>query len=305
MTNRIIEKWQIYCNTESQKIIGYKTKDGISPQTCFNNNTHSIDISKNNLIERIPDNTYDLYEWNVLCDTEKTHVIGFTNSSHYPEICFNNNTHIVSSIPELVSKISNINVGIVEESTPTGGNYKSVSYKCDCVSGESIHDYTFDYPISALSISFNSHSENQNDTLEVIVAPETIIGSITSDITASDTIINASSTVIENAQLGYYIHVSDGINSDNLGTITNIDSVNSRITVKTPATNGFLASSPSYIKMSVKVIDNFTFGYQGRYVLGDSKIGGSYIPTNTIIRVIYTNNGNTTKYFYPVIDYLY
>jgi hypothetical protein len=232
--------------------------------------------------------------WRVYCETESDWSYRYLAEGTIPSKCFNDTAHTINiNSLQKIETVSNSNVLIIEESIPTNGNHKSVGYKCECTVGVSTHDFSFDIPISALSISFNTHADNQNDTLEVIIGPETPSGVITSDVSIGDTIINVSPTVIENVQLGYYVNLSDSTNNDNLGI------------VKTATSNAFLASSPTYVKLSVKAIDNFTFGYPGRYVIGESKIGGSYVPKNTIVRVVYTNNGNATRYFYPNIDYLY
>ena len=250
--------------------------------------------------------TTPVIRWRVYCETESEWSEGYLAEGIEPSVCFNDTAHTINtnSFQEL-AKVSNNNVSIIEEVVPTGGYHKSVSYKIDCTPGVSTHDYIFDYAISAFSISFNIIDDHRNDTLETIVAPNTIIGVITSDVSIGDTIINVSPTVIQHIKIGFYVNLDDSNINENLGIVTNIDTINSTITVKTASTTAFSASSPTYVKMSIKAIDNFTFGYPGNYVLGGTKIGGSYIPANTIIRIVYTNNGETTKYFYPVIDYLY
>lgn len=242
-------------------------------------------------------NKYQIY-----CNTEAAYVYYWNTSPQ--TVCPNNNTHSVNiNSNSIIHTVASNNVTVLEESTPTGGNYKSVCYKLDCTTGLSSHDYSFPYPISALSISFNTSSDNQNDDLEVIIGPETTIGVLTAAVSSTDTVFTVSSTVIAYLNIGFFITLNDGTNKDDCGVVTNIDSVNSQITVNTAAINGFAIGTP--VQMSVKVIDNFTIGYSGRCVLGDSKIGGSYVPTGTIVRVNYTNNGVSTKSFYPVIEYLY
>ena len=242
--------------------------------------------------------------WRVYCETESAWTDGYLLDGVSPTTCFTDTGHTVNSnSTQLLGDIMNQNVNIVEESTPTGGAYKSVSYKEVCAVGLSTHDYSFKYPISALSISFNTIQDNQDDTLEVIIGEETTVGTVSATVTAADTVITVDSTVMDNAKLGYYINLDDATNNDNVGEVTSKDLVNSTITVDIPTTNGFAVGT--LVKMSVKSVDNFTFGPPGRYVLGDSKIGGSYIPALTVIRVKYTNNGASSVNFYPVIEYLY
>lgn len=245
-----------------------------------------------------------VYYYKVYCETESIYVYKWDTIT--PTTCPNNNTHTINNTSiSILSSIQKNKVIVSEEDTPTGEHYKSVSYKISAPVGVSNHDYTFPYPVSALAISFNTISDNIDDELEVIVGPDITVGSITADVNASDTVITVSSSVIDYIELGFYVQIDDGTNIDDLGVVTSIDKNNLTITVETAATQSFAASTPTYVKMSVKVIDNFIFGPSGRYVLGDSKIGGSYVPTNTVVRVKYINNGGSTTDFYPVIEYLY
>lgn len=306
MTDKIIQKWKIYCTTEAQNVIGYKVKDGAPQQVCFNDNTHTIDSAQSVLVENIYDNfTNKLFEWNIFCDTEQTNVIGFTNSEQHPELCFNNTTHVISQIPTLINKISNNNVRIIEEYKETGGYFQAKSVKFVCPVGVSTHDLVWPIPISVLSLSFITTDDHIGDTISNIVAPNTIVGAITSDVNTSDTVINVSQTVIDYINLGFFINITDFVNSDNLGRVTFVDTINNTITVETPVTNTFLAATPTYIQMSVKTIHDYTIGNPGKYVIGKSKIGGSYLAANTTIRVEYTNNGGSSKDFFTTIEFLY
>lgn len=300
-----IIKWKIFCNTETDYVTGFLSSDK-EPTTCFNNNTHVIDTTKTKFIEKIyNDNTEQLNKWEMFCDTENTYVTGYTVKDEYPEKCFNNIDHVISRKPQLIEKIKNNTVRIKEESIQTGGNFKAICPRMICPVGTSTHDYTFEHPISAMSITLNTVAANTNHEVNAFVGPDTVIGTITGDVNVSDTVINVSSTVTSNVNIGYMISLYDGVQTENLGIVKSIDLANNTITISTPSTKSFLASTPTYVRLTVSIIEDFTIGNPGRYELGKDKIGGSYVPTGTIIRVVYNNTGSETVDFYAVIEYLY
>lgn len=306
MTSESIIKWKVYCNTEGAYVDGFLDDTYDSPTVCFNNNNHTIDTSKTKYIEKIFKNhTREIIKWKIYCDTEKAYTYGYSDEIEPPSYCFNNQDHVVSTHPILLEKIYNNNQRIQEESRETGGHFKCYGYKIDCPTGTSTHDYTYDNPISALSISFVTTSDHQDDELSVLVGPDTTIGSLTVGVTIGVTSFNVSDTVIEHAKVGYNISLYDGVNTDDLGTITYVDKINSTITTTNGTSYGFSAASPTYVRITVTVVDSFIFGFPGRYEIGKDKIGGSYVPTGTIIRVKYVNNGGTSKTFYPKIEMLY
>ncbi len=45
-------KWRVYCNTDSKWVEGYLT-EGISPNVCFENNTHNINVNSYQILETI------------------------------------------------------------------------------------------------------------------------------------------------------------------------------------------------------------------------------------------------------------
>jgi hypothetical protein len=300
-----IVKWKTYCTTESEFITGY-LDDTIIPSVCFNNNTHSLDTACNEIIERIYTNhTREIIYWKIFCDTEDMYTYGYLDHLTPPTQCFNNHEHIISHHPIPLHNIYNNNRRTQEESGDTGGHFQSVCYKMVCPVGESSHDYSFLFPVSALCIIIQTTADHTDDDLEVVIGPDTIIGNITSNVVSSDTVINVSSTVLAHIKVGFYVDLFDGTNTDPLGRVTAIDASASTITVETAATQSFSAATPTYIRMTVKCVSHFKFGFPGRYEVGKDKIGGSYVPTGTIIRVNYTNNGVASSDFYAMIEILY
>lgn len=303
---RILKKWSVYCSVDLKPVVQIIDASLGEPQNCFEDHSHPIDATKTILLENIYDNFSKMvYEWSVYCDTERLYVNGFTQNREHPGTCFNNINHVISKNPILLKEINNNSVRIQEEIRETGGYFKANSYKMLCPPGLSSHYFSYPHPVSVLSLVITSTDEHTGDSFDNIVGKNTTIGFITSDVSVSDTIINVSKTVIDNINLGFYVNLTDGVNSFNGGRVLAKSIVNGTISIETPSIGTFLATSPCYVQTTVKTIDNYVIGPPSRYEIGKDKIGGSYVPSNTPISVEYTNNGNTTKDFYAVIELLY
>jgi len=166
-------------------------------------------------------------------------------------------------------------------------------------------DFTFKTPVAVYAIYFVTAADHEGDNLTLHIAPNTTVGVISADVNSAETEIPVNSTVIDNFDVGYKVTITDGTNTDELGQCLAIDSVNSTITVETATTNSFLAATPTYIQQTVCMVDDYEIGPPWEYVIGESKIGGSYIPTGTVVRAIYTNNGNVDIKIIFKIEYTY
>jgi hypothetical protein len=246
-----------------------------------------------------------IYNWRVYCNTEAQNVYGWSETE--PNQCFHNNTHEIN--PLSVSMIEGVvpnEFMLKEEHTPTGGNFRCTSYKIICPPGLSEHDYSFPHPMTALTTTVQTTPDLLDDVVEVTVAPGTIIGVLTGNISPGTSVIPVSSTVLQYLMIGYYITINDTNNVDDLGRVISIDSVNSTVTVETATVHSFVAASPCYIKMGVKYVDNWVIGPSTQYIIGEGKVGGTYIPANKIIRISYLNNSpSITKNLYAILEFLY
>jgi len=254
------------------------------------------------------DNVYmnkTVYNWRVYCNTEAQNVYGWLETE--PNYCFHNNTHEIN--PLSVSMIEGVvpnEFMLKEEHIPTGGHFRCNSYKIVCPPGVSDHDYSFPHPITALTTTVQTTPDLIDDTVEVTVAPGTVIGVLAGNISPGTSVIPVSSTVLQYLSIGFYVTINDLVNTDNLGRVISIDTVNSTMTIETATIHSFVASSPCYIKMGVKYVDNWVIGPSTQYIIGEGKVGGTYIPANKIIRISYTNNSpSATKNLYAILEFLY
>lgn len=226
-----------------------------------------------------------------------------------PTVCPINNSHTVdTSLVSAFESISESEVLIKEETVKTGGNFMCESHCLIAATGPGVttyRDFIWPFPISVMSLSFVTDVDNSKDIVSCQVGPDTIIGGLVANCATGATGIYVSQTVVDNTMLGYHLNLFDGVNSDDLGRIISIDDQTNLIKVETGPSVSYSALTPTYVRMTVYTVNNYTIGKPGSYGIGKDKIGGSYVPENTIVRVNYLNTKS-----YPVgcsvqIEYLY
>lgn len=251
-----------------------------------------------------------VYEWELYCTTEGAYKNTF--SVVEPTTCPTNSAHTISTDPgpRVIDEISSQQFKLIEQDGVTQGIYKFRGSKQNIPSQTpgTVNTFThqWSYPITLLNGWFISTDDMVGDIVECTVAENTIIGAITQPVYVGNTVISVTPTVTKNLYEGYYVNITDGVNLSNLGECINIDSGNSTITVSTPSTNNFSPLSPTYVRMTVGVIDNFQIpvGKQ-RYAFAEKKVGGKYIPSDIPIHIKYTNNTGNAKVYAYNMEYLY
>jgi hypothetical protein len=306
IVNSSVKHWKIYCNTDAKYVQGFLDNEQGEPTVCFQNNTHSINTTKTELLEIILSNhTPIVNKWKITCDTESTDVYGFLPGHITTPVCFNNSTHTISS-PSIIQVIHNDQVKIKEASKPVNGYIRIESIEIDIDPGETkIHDQTWDYPICPLSVTLLTRDINKGDIFTVNVSPDKVVGVITSNVSVSDTVLNVSPTVTKHMSIGFPCTITDGTNVEDLGFCVAVNVQDGTITVNTPSTRSFLASTPTYVRLSVRFMGPHRIGQAGILELGTSKIGASYIKNGEIVRSIYINNDTVPKTLHILVEYMY
>jgi len=243
------------------------------------------------------------YKYRVWCSTESAWVYEWAESE--PADCPNNNGHTIDTAKTaIVESVSNQDVSVIEEDIPTGGHFQTKTVVLSSEAVETVQqDVSFPYPVSILSAQVLIDAKNVGDELEVLVAPDTITGTLAADVASGATIINVSQTVVDNAALGFHLTLYDGTNTNDLGRITDISGTN--ITFETETTKAFAAATPTYVKQTVKFFPMSELVTTGRLTAGETKIGGSYFPANQVLRIVYKNNDGVTKKMGVMLEYLY
>lgn len=118
--------------------------------------------------------------------------------------------------------------------------------------------------------------------------------------------VHVSQTVIDNVAKGYYITLDDGTNSDDMGIVIDVDKVNDKLYLEKNGAHSFSPATPTYIKQTVKHIHDFEVGEAWEHVIGESKIGGTYLPPDTFVTVKYMNkSSDKDKFLIGRVEYLY
>lgn len=118
--------------------------------------------------------------------------------------------------------------------------------------------------------------------------------------------IPVSQTVIDNAKIGYEFKVDDLTNSNDVERVIGIDKINNKIYVEKNITNSFSALSPTYMRQTVYILKNYIIGEPWEQEIGTSKIGGSHVPTDTLITIKYNNTSTTEDVnFVGRVEFLY
>jgi len=198
-------------------------------------------------------------------------------------------------------------VQVREENVETGGHYQAQSFELAIPAETGWQSLEFSYPIPIGLLAARAHvtDEMHGDVIECVVAPDTVIGAITADVSVDDTVISVQQSVIDNTEIGFFVTLDDTTNKNELKRIVSIDSENLQITVEDAATQAFAAATPTYVKQGVYYVPVLTLVKGHNLDLGTAKIGSSYVPANTTMRLRYNNITGTAKTFSFIFEYLY
>lgn len=252
-----------------------------------------------------------LTKYRIYCNTESAWTEGWRDDTQgAPTQCFTDTGHSVntSSVQEQeIIDVSNSRVTIEEENVPENETAVTGKFKCQgfAMSVPALTTQTltvnWSFPISVMEIFFASKTENEGDVINTIVGPNTIVGTLTSNVANGDTTFDVALTVIQNAKIGYELLLDSTL----IGQVTAIDSNGLTVTVDTATTTTY--TSGQLVSIQVRTIKDVTCsGLEDRYTVGSSKVGGMYLKANTDVDVIYENKHATdTHNFRFEVEFVY
>ncbi len=246
-----------------------------------------------------------IFKWRINC---QTHNNQFIWSPTKPTVCPVNNADTINgSLTTIVDKITQGTVSIKDDFGLTGGNFKTESRYLEIAPNSTNHIASvWAYPVKVSLAYFMATEENKDDLLDVIVAPNATIGAIVAPIGIGATSCVVQSSVLDFLNIGYRLRLTDGSNTHECGIVTAINKETATVTFTVPTVNTFSPLTPTYVQMSIYMVEDMRIGPPGKYMIGEGKIGGSIIPAGVASHVVYTNNSLTeTKKFYCYIEYLY
>jgi hypothetical protein len=293
-------RYRIFCETEQQYVYVILDQNDPVPTKCPNNTSDTVNANTVTIVEILNENsvvvkeetgqtggTFGVYATNLDISPNSTNTI--TVSFPYPisSLCTYYSTTSANT-KDLLS----VTIG---ENTPIGVITSSAS---PVSSSWTENNYTIGQMVLYNHPSFGSRiytciantNNNENPT--------------NSGYWKHGFELSVSSTVLKNTSTGYYINLTDNTNNNDLKRVISIDTINSKIYVEGNLSNNF--NTGSVILQTVYLMKDYPLGNGGEHFVGSKKIGGTYIPADTFIKVYYTNLSSTeTKYFNGGMEYIY
>ena len=249
-----------------------------------------------------------LNRWRIYCETDaKYEYIWKNDTDPYPTTCPTDTGHtITSSLTRIIDSIEPNSISIKQESTATGNHFRWTSIAFTALASQTT-TYTFSFPMSVtvLSATWQTAAENTGDVITWAISKDTVVGAITANVDIDDTVINVSSTVTDNCEIGFYINLFDGVNTSELTELLAIDKDAGTITVNTASDIAYSAATPTYVRFSVPFMKDVELGHPCRMSIGESKITGSYVPAGVVVSCEYTNNTGVDKRICSYLEILY
>jgi hypothetical protein len=241
-------------------------------------------------------------QYKVFCTEESIYYTAWYSTM--PVCCPNNYRHAIdpaktikiNTRPTIVSLVR-----IQEESSLTNGNFRYESFKFDCIpNSNTVKDIKFPYPVNVLTTVATTLDIHKGDYLNVSVIPSNpIVGITVSNLTPGESNIYVSTTVLNYLSPGFQCIIG----SENMGEVLKVNIDSNMITTQYAISNVYVY--PSYVKMNAIITKNLDFITPMTHNVGAGKIGASYLPANTTLRAIYTNNSSNQKDFVVHLEYLY
>jgi hypothetical protein len=256
-----------------------------------------------------------VYRYRVFCNTDnKFEYWNLYSTDPVPTTCPTNTSHSVDATSVIkIKEISDQLLKIVEEDNPTNGKWRAKGVWLQGATGENIvtnQDFKWDHPVSVLNLQICPTTENTGDYVQLSVIPnlgfgEGVIGVLAATGVSGATSIQVSQAIIDNVYTIDYLTLQLGVTGYTVGPIAVIDKENSLLYVPTALPTTFPPGS-TLVKLERFVLgkDDFSIGPPNLYTLGATKIGASYIPKGSIIRVGYKNKTEQSKQMYAIIEYL-
>ena len=194
-----------------------------------------------------------------------------------------------------------------EETFQTQGHFRSKGFKMNIdgnVGSVTYLDISWPYNTTILEGWFVPQAYNVNDCVSSVIAPNTITGTLLAPLVTGNNMVEVSHTVIDNAAIGFNLEITDGANLDDMGEIIEIS--NNLLTMEKTATNTYSPLTPTYVRQTVKLVDELCITHDGgRIGFAQKKQRGKGLPKNIPLRIEYNNITGNVKDFSLNIEYIY
>ena len=292
-----VYKYRIYCNTDNKwEYVWSET----APTTCPTNTAHSVNSTSVSVVETSSTSVVEIKE-------ESTPTGGHFSSTTVSFDCPPNTT--TGQDTSWPINISALNVDFITDESQRGDIVEMMVGKNTIIGALA----GFVNPCSTwTSQNYTAGQivmyDNGTKTLPYTCTVDTVSNEAPTDTNywAMGFRVAVSSTVVQYTKVGFYLNFFDGVNSDDMGRVLMVDTVNNYVFMENNPTNSFSPVSPTYVRQTVYQIKDYEIGPPWEREIGASKIGGSHVPKCTKVRIEYTNKSLTdTKRFVGHVEYLY
>lgn len=248
------------------------------------------------------------YNWRVIISATQQPTFILRLDTQGPPTVGPNGEAIDTAQSRVVDFRSDNSVKIQEMGTVTGQRYQVKHIKVVAQPNTmTIVDTSLPYDINLIAVKNVFTTELAGDVISWLLAPNTTVGVITSDVSIGNVLINVSPTVIANIEESWRFRIVSSSNPavyEDLGHVVNIDHDNSTVTVDVAATQTHTAGD--YVQMTAVYTESLEI-CNASYVLemGLEIPRVAYIPANAPVRCEYTNNSSTAKTFYCYYSFYY
>lgn len=329
-----INRYKIYCNTEAQDVYTWNSE---TPTVCPNNNTHSINTGTITIIQSVSNRIVEIQEedpgvseptngrfrsqgFQIQSTAQEEHLefswcypvsalnIKFTaNPKHIGDIVecnitpaeFLAYTDDTASSGATSLKLDNINIANAAVNDDICIIYPQDSYT-QCLGKIATKD------VNTNIITFTIALERPVEK-NYYVSRRKKVGYLTANKQIGDVLIDINPELVALLQRGLYLTVSDVTNTQDLGEIYEINTQTNQIRVQNPLQYNF--NMYSYLYITVKTLKNYKISANQQYVIGNSKIGGSYITKFYFVSIKYIRPENLIDYppieFNWSVEYMY
>ena len=188
----------------------------------------------------------------------------------------------------------------------TSGSFRCETLNLTIPANSTVSEsYTWGINIAPLVVKFISLESQYKNKINLYVAKNTPVGTLTQNLTPGQNILHVTDTVLDKMKRGYECTITDGTNFDNLGQVLDINIHEKTITIKSPTTLNNYYAGMCYVQLTIHIIKDFMIGHAGQYSIGESKIGASYVPAGIPVTLEYQNTSNEEIDFIWSIDLLY
>lgn len=251
--------------------------------------------------------TEKVEKYQIYCETEAQWK--YTWGTTPPTTCPTNTAHTVNlNSVAIVDSVSDTDVTI---KGPTDGRFMVECFEANIPAGNpgdvTVHDFPFNEEFLMWTVDFNAVDNMLGDRFDMIIGPDTPVGTTTAIANSGSTTFQVNTTVLDNIIPGTYAKIMDPTTTpptiEDLGKCKSVDKGNFTITMYNSTTKSFPVGS--VILMNIYMGKNIILDRPDHYSFTQKGFQGKLIPENTTFRMFYTNSDGSAKTFVWRVGYYY